>query len=169
MAANVFTPAQANLELAILNAEAESMSSSDFYAWLKERGLPDEVAIRIKGIADITAEVGKRVINVGKIILIKLIEFVKAHPNMAVGIAIGAACGSLVSAVPGIGPVLAPYAMLLGAAVGAVAGHQSDIGQRQHSGYIAIAQDVIDIATAFFKLLIDIFNSTLNGATIHGT
>lgn len=171
MAANVLTPAQANLELAILNAEAESMSSSDFYAWLKGLGLPDEAAIRLKGVAEITAEVGKRVINVGKMILMKIIEFVKAHPNMGIGIAIGAALGALVNTVPLIGPLLAPIATVLGVAVGALAGHRLDkaaTGQPQNSGIVAIGQDVIEIASAFFKLLIDIFNLTLSGATIQG-
>jgi ElaB/YqjD/DUF883 family membrane-anchored ribosome-binding protein len=171
MATSVLTPAQANLELAILNAESEAMSSSDFYAWLKDLGLPDEVAIRLKGVAEITAEVGRRVINVGKMILMKIIEFVKAHPNMAVGIAIGAAIGALVNTVPLIGPLLAPIATMLGVAVGALAGHRLDkaaTGQSQNSGIVAIGQDVIEIATAFFKLLIDLFNLTLNGADIQG-
>ena len=171
MAANVLTPAQANLELAILNAEAESMSSSDFYAWLKGLGLSDEAAIRLKGVAEVTAEVGKRVINVGKMIVMKIIEFVKAHPNMAIGIAIGAAIGALVNTVPLIGPFLAPIVTILGVAVGALAGHRLDkaaTGQPQNSGLVAIGQDVIEIASAFFKLLIDIFNLTLSGATIQG-
>jgi ElaB/YqjD/DUF883 family membrane-anchored ribosome-binding protein len=172
MATNVLTPAQANMELAILNAESESMSSSDFYAWLKDLGLPDEVAIRLKGVAEITAEIGKRVVNVGKMVLMKIIEFVKAHPNMAVGIAIGAALGALVNTVPLIGPLLAPIAMMLGVAVGALAGHRLDkaaMGQPQNDGILAIGQDVIEIATAFFKLLIDTFNLALNGASIRGT
>lgn len=171
MATNVLTPAQANLELAILNAESESMSSSDFYAWLKELGLSDEVAIRLKGVAEITAAVGTKVFNVGKMILMKIIEFVKAHPNMAVGITIGSALGALVNTVPLIGPFLAPIAALLGVAVGALAGHRLDkavAGQTQNTGGLAIAQDAIEIATAFFKLLIDLFNLTLNGASIQG-
>jgi hypothetical protein len=171
MAANVLTPAQANLELAILNAEAESMSSSDFYAWLKGLGLPDEAAIRLKGIAEVTARVGKRVINVGKMILMKIIEFVKAHPNMAIGIAIGGAIGAMVNMIPWIGPLLAPIAALIGVTIGALAGHRLDkaaTGQPQNSGLVAIGQDVIEIASAFFKLLIDIFNLTLSGATING-
>ena len=72
MPAKVLTPAQANLELFILSSEAEALSSSDFYAWLKDSGLPDEVAIRLKDLADLTAEVGKRVIRVGKMILMKI-------------------------------------------------------------------------------------------------
>ena len=162
MSERVMTPAQANLELVILSSEADAISSGDFYAWLKDRGLPDEVAIRLKDLAGLTAEIGKRVISVGKMILLKIMEFLKAHPNMAVGIAIGAACGALAGAVPIIGPFLASVGIPLGMAIGAVAGHQNDIGQRQHFGYIALAQDVIQIATEFFKLLIDIFNLTLN-------
>ena len=171
MAGNVLTPAQANLELAILNAEAQTISSSDFYAWLKDSGLPDEAAIRLKGIAEITAEVGRRVINVGKIILSKIIEFVKAHPNLAIGIAIGAALGALVNAIPWIGPILAPIFTLIGVTFGALAGHRLDkaaTGQPQSSGLFAIGQDAIEIATAFFKLLIDTFDLALKGAEIRG-
>lgn len=160
---------KANLELAILSSEAEAMSSSDFYAWLKGRGMPDEVAIRLKAIAEITAIVGNRVINVGKMILIKIMEFVMAHPNMAVGIAIGAAFGALVSLIPWIGPVLAPIAALIGVAVFGLGGHRSDKakdGVPQNSGLIAIGQDLIEIAKAFLKLFFDIFNLALNGASI---
>lgn len=167
MSEKLLTPAQANIELIILSSEAEVMSSSDFYAWLKERGLPDEIAIRFKDLADLTAKIGKSVINVGKIILIRIIDFVKAHPNMAVGIAIGAACGALTGAVPIIGPYLAPLGIPLGMAIGAVAGHQNDIGQHQQFGYIALAQDVIQVATDFLKLLIELFNLTLNENNIH--
>lgn len=165
------TPAQANLELFILSSEAEAMSSSDFYAWLKDQGLPDEAAIRLKGIAEITAEVGKHVINVGKMILTKIMEFVKAHPNLAIGIAIGAAIGALVGAIPWIGPFLAPIATLIGVTVGAIAGHRLDkaaAGTPQNSGLIAIGQDIIEIATAFFKLLMDILTLTLDAKVLRG-
>ena len=171
MSAKVLTPAQANLELFILSSEAEAMSSSDFYAWLKERGLPDEAAIRLKTVAEITAEVGKRVVNVGKLILIRIMEFVKAHPNLVIGIAIGAAIGALVNAIPWIGPFLAPIATLIGVTVCAIAGHRLDkaaTGTPQNSGLVAIGQDIIEIATAFFKLLGDILTLTLDAKVLRG-
>ena len=147
------------------------MSSSDFYAWLKERGLPDEAAIRLKTVAEITAEVGKRVINVGKMILIRIMEFVKAHPNLAIGIAIGAAIGAMVNAIPWIGPFLAPIVTLIGVTVGAIAGHRldkADAGTPQNSGLVAIGQDIIEIATAFFKLFMDILTLTLDAKVLRG-
>ncbi len=168
---NVLTPAQANLELFILSSEAEAMSSSDFYAWLRERGLPDEAAIRLKAVAEITAEVGKRVINVGKMILIKIMEFVKAHANLAIGIAIGAAIGALIGAIPWIGWILSPVATLIGVSVGALAGNRldkADAGTPQNSGLVAIGQDIIEIATAFFKLLVDILTLTLDAKMLRG-
>lgn len=171
MSAKVLTPAQANLELLLLSSEAEAISNGDIYAWLKDMGLPNEVAIRLKDFAEMTAEVGKRAIHVGKLILIKMIAFVKAHPKLAVGIAIGAAIGSLVSAIPWIGPFLAPIATILGVAIGALAGHRLDksaAAQNQNDGRIAIAQDLIEIANDFFDLLIDIFKLTMSEATIKG-
>lgn len=166
MTALALTPAQANLELTLLNAEAEALSSSDIYAWLRDAGLPSEAAVRLKGLVEITAEVWDRTVNVGKIVLIKIIEFVKVHPNLAIGTAIGAAIGAIVSAVPFFGAYLAPVVTMLGA----MAGHRLDKaanGQAQNASMdlIAISQDVIEIAIAFFKLLSDIFSATLDTPT----
>jgi len=164
MNAQVLTPTKADFKLTLLDAEAESVLSSDLYLWLCENGLPSEVAIRLKDLIDVTAKVADRVINVGKIILIKIIEFVKAHPNLAIGIAIGAAIGALVSMIPFLGVYLAPIATAIAVTIGAIAGHRLDkIEQGQTANkadeLVTIGQDVIEIAKAFFKLLIDIFNT----------
>jgi hypothetical protein len=167
MNAQTLTPAQAEFKLALMNAEADSISGSDLYLWLCEQGLPSEVAIRLRELIDATAPVADRVINIGKIILIKIIEFVKAHPNLAIGIAVGAAIGALVSMIPFLGVYLAPVATAISVSVGAIAGHRLDkMEQGQNvntsSGLIAIGQDLIEIAKVFFGLLIDIFNSVFD-------
>ncbi len=171
MTVNVLTNAQKKLELIILNSEASSITSSDFFARLKDCGLSDEVAIRLKGIAEITSEIGQRVIHIGKLILMKIIEFIKAHHNMAVGIAIGAAIGVFVNSIPWIGPFLAPIAALLGVTVGALAGHRLDkaeSGLTNNSGIVAIGQNVIEIATEFFKLFLDILSLVKDGLAMRG-
>jgi hypothetical protein len=165
---HVLTPAQANLDLTLWNAEAESMSSSDFYLWLRESGLPSEVAIRLQNLVDTVKEVGNRVISIGRIILIKIIEFAKAHPNLAIGVAVGAAIAALVSMIPFLGHYLAPIALLLGVSIGAVAGHRLDKLEKGQAvdtsmNVMTIGQDIIEIAKAFFQLLIDIFNSVFGG------
>ena len=165
----VLTHAQANFEQTILNAEADTVSSSDIYAWLRESGLPSEAAIRLKRLIEVTTEINGRIIRVGKIILIKIIEFVKAHPNLAVGIAIGAAIGALVSMIPFIGAFLVPIATVIGVTIGVLRGHRLDKsanGQDQKSGLIAVTQDLIEIAKVFFRLLSDIFNTTLSGQVL---
>jgi hypothetical protein len=167
---HAYTPATAELELVLLSAEAESLSDTDFYAWLCERGLSSEAAIRLKSLVDLTVEAGNRTVNIGKLIAVKLIEFVKTHPNLAVGIAIGAALAALVGIVPFLGTYLAPIAAVVGASVGAVAGHRKDLVDQgidpARQGMIAIGQDVIEIAKAFFKLLIELFQIVLAGAMI---
>jgi ElaB/YqjD/DUF883 family membrane-anchored ribosome-binding protein len=173
MSAHVLTPAQANLDLTLWNAEAESVSSSDLYLWLRESGLPSEIAIRLQSLADAVTEVGSRVISIGKIILIKIIEFVKAHPNLATGIAVGAAIGAMVSMIPFLGTYLAPIAIAITTSIGAIAGHRIDkleSGQAVNTSadLIAIGQDVIEIAKEFFKLLFDIFNTIFSEQVLQG-
>ncbi len=119
MTTSVLSSAQADFEVTLLNADAESVSSSDFYLWLRESGLPSEVVIRLKNFVDTTAMIGNRLISIGKIILMKIIEFVRAHPNMVIGIAVGAAIGALVSMIPFLGIYLAPIVTVISTSVGA--------------------------------------------------
>lgn len=159
MTAQPLSLPQANLKMALWQVDADSMSSSELYVWLNDSGLPHEVTIRLHELASYTKKAGNKVLAVGKIVLIKIIEFVKAHPNLAIGIALGAAVGLLVSSVPFIGPVLAPLAAVLGITVGAIAGHRLDQGYRQVDGIVGVTQDFIQIARLFFQLLIDVFNA----------
>ena len=153
------TMPQAKLEVVLWQADADMVSSSDLYIRLTEMGLPSEVAIRLKELLEIVKAIGGRVISIGKIIVIKLIEFIERHPNLATGMALGAAVSSLIASIPFLGPILAPIAMLLGIAIGGIAGHRVDKAQGGKMdgdlGTIAIAQDVIEIARAFFQLFID--------------
>jgi len=161
MTYQIVSKAQANLKLALWQVEADSMNSSDLYVWLDSAGLPYEVTTRLHNLANYTETAGNKVISVGKIVLIKLIEFVKAHPNLAVGIALGTAVGALANSIPFIGFLLAPLATALGITIGAIAGHRLDKraqGMQTSSGMIGVAEDIIEIARSFFQLLIDVFN-----------
>jgi hypothetical protein len=159
MTGKIILPAQANLKMALWQVEADTLTSSDLYAWLVDSGLPYEVTIRLHELATYTKKSGNKVLAVGKIILIKIIEFVKAHPNLAMGIALGAAVGLLVNSIPVLGAVLAPLATALGITIGAIAGHRLDKGKEVNDGIIGVTQDIIEITRAFFQLLIDVFNT----------
>jgi hypothetical protein len=152
------TLVEANLELALLQVEADSVSSSDLYLWLRESGLPPEIAIRLKDLIDFTKKVGEKILSLGKIIVMKLIEFARKNPNLIIGMALGASLSFLVSAVPYLGPILALVAAPFGIAVGALAGHRMDMGRTDKSiGLIEITQDTISLAKEFFAL----FSETL--------
>lgn len=165
------TAAQANLDLVLWDAEANSVASSDLYFWIRESGLPSEVAIRLQNFVDTTVVIANCIISLGKIILIKMIEFVKAHPHLAIGIAVGAAIGALVSMIPFLGPYLAPIAIALGVTFGAIVGHQRgklDKGESINTemNLISITQELIEIAKEFFKQLIDVFNAVFEGRSL---
>ena len=50
----IITKAQAELELALMQAESDSMASSDLYIWLRECGLSPEIAVRVKELVNVT-------------------------------------------------------------------------------------------------------------------
>lgn len=152
--------AQANLKLALYQAEADQISSSYLYAWLVDSGLPHEVSIRLHELITYTKRVGSKVFAIGKIVLLKILEFVKAHPFLVVGAGIGAVVGGaiagLISAIPFLGQLLAPVATTLGITItlaGAIIGHNLDKKFRN------VGQDIVEIAKDFFGLLSDIFNT----------
>ncbi len=160
MTGQIVSTAQANLKMALWQVDADSMTSSDLYAWLVDSGLPHEVTIRLHELASYTKKSGSKVLAVGKIILIKILELVKAHPFLVMGAGIGAVVGaavaSLITAVPLLGQLLAPVAMALGitiTAIGAVAGHRMD------KFFQGVGEDIFEIAQEFFKLLSDVFNT----------
>lgn len=166
MAVDTQAFARAKLELALLIAEAESIRSSEFYAWLRDQGIPESTAIRLKSLVELVVKTGTNSLNVGKALVVRVIAFVQAHPHLVAGAAIGAALSALVAAVPLIGPALAPFAATLGFAIGAVAGHRIDQG-RVGAGVdpITLAADAIGIAASFFKLLIDLLKIVITGPT----
>jgi len=158
------TSASARLELTVLNAEAESVASSDLYAWLRQSGLPSEAAIRLTNFVDTVQYIGDQMISIGKIIILKIIEFCKAHPNLSAGIAVGAAVGAIVSLIPILGSYLAPIALALGVTIGAVRGHRLDqaAGGESHQGkskFMIVTESLIEIAREFFALLGEIINA----------
>jgi len=162
MTGQALSLAQANLKISLWQVDADTMSSSELYVWLNELRLPHETTIRLHDLATYTKKVGDRVIYIGKIILIKIIEFVKAHPHLVAGVALGAAVGYLANSIPFIGPVLAPLAATLGVVIFGIAGHRVD--KRSQSKEISgrlmgVAEDITEIVVIFFQLMADVFNT----------
>ena len=153
----ISSKAQAELELALMQAESDSMASSDLYIWLRECGLPPEISVRLKELVTITQRIGNRVVSIGKLIVMKLRDFILEHKGLAIGTVLGAAIASLVAAIPLLGSLLAPLGGLLGLAI-AVTGHQNDKHPTGGGGGVSLLdlpQNLIEIARAFFDLFIE--------------
>lgn len=159
MAMRSLSPAQANIDLTLWQVEADYISSSDLYIWLVNSGLPNNVACRLHELISFTKKVGKKFFDIGKILLIRIIDFVKEHPFLLAGLGISAVVGTaittLITSIPFLGQVLAPVAAALGitiTVIGTVAGHTLD---KKFSG---VGENLTEIVQDFFSLLSDVFN-----------
>ena len=150
-------PLKANvalLELSLINAETSDASFDDVTIEALKRGVPSEIVTRLSEIWEQAVVIGGELVSVGKIIVRKILDFLSANPNIAIGAALGACATMIVASVPLIGPMLAPLTaslfMLYGAGVGAAAKN----GNYSVSPVVA----VYELAQKFFELLISIFN-----------
>ena len=161
MASSQPSKAQANLQLAIWNKQAESSTSEELYIRIQKLGLPEEVTARLHDLILKVQQVAGKVIHIGKIILLKLLEFVEEHFFLVAGAGMGAVFGAALSgmitsmavAVPMIAAILMPIATALGLTVtvlGAVTGN--DLDQLIPS----FGKKLIDIAKSFFQLFASI-------------
>lgn len=159
----IITKAQAELELALMQAESDSMASGDLYIWLRECGLSPEIAVRVKELVNVTQRIGNKVVSIGKLIVMKLRDFITAHKNLAIGTVLGAAIASLIAAMPLLGSLLAPLGALLGVTVAAT-GHQRDKhpdGNGKGVSLEELPQHLIEMARTYFDLFIETFQIIL--------
>jgi hypothetical protein len=151
------TPAKARIELALLDGKALSMDRTDIFVRFTNVGIPPEIVFRLEELWDASKIIGKKVVHIGRIVILEIVRFIEENPNLAIGVALGAAVGSLTSLVPYIGYLLAPISVAVGAFIGGMAGARLDRGQEPGSEVIGLAQDVIIFANKFFSLLASIF------------
>ena len=149
------TPEVAMLELTLRTAEQSESSFDDVFVLGLRGGLPAEVLTRLHDLWDKTLEIAGEVVAIGKIVINEIVAFIKANPGLAVGAALGAAVGLLISSVPFLGSVLAPIAMplciLLGTGYGALVQGGDDLP--------TVVRAARALANKFFELLIAILRA----------
>ena len=164
-AKNIKTTDEAKKYLENIELENHNIDKIDIIVKLTNYGLPNEAINRFDGLWDKTMTFGEETINVGKVLCVKIIDFVEENPNMAAGAAVGAAIGVLTAQIPLIGKLLAPIALALGITVGAVIGHRMDRknnGEIVSEGFVGFTEDTISLVMKFFKLLIDAIRVIVN-------
>ena len=151
---------QANLQLAIWNKQAEASTSEELYVRIQKLGLPEEIVARLHDLILKVQQAAGKVIHIGKIILIKLLEFVEEHfflvAGAGIGAVLGAALAGLITSIPIVGQLLAPIATALGltvTALGAIAGNELD------KAVPNFGKSLVDTAKEFFKLFAGILNA----------
>ena len=143
-------------ELFTLNVETTDMDKTDYMVYLGNKGVPLDIITCLDSLWNTTKKIGSTTIHLGKIILMKLVEFIQAHPHAAIGLVLGAAVGSLVSLVPFIGPLLAPLTAAIGAIYGFCVGSKIDYSKCKDT--TTPFEGLIMLANDFFKTLAEIFS-----------
>lgn len=150
-------------EIRYLNKESQDLTEMDWARFCAANDVPTEISTRVQGMLNTTRTVAGHTINIGKIIIAKIIEFVKANPNLSIGVALGAAVGALIAVIPFIGPMLAPLTIAIGAFVGGAFGAYLDKAARNEAGSKDtignIVEGAIEMAKKFFSLISDVFNA----------
>ena len=137
------------MELISMESKIKQKTTLDMFNELTGMGLSQEAVSALKEIATKTANtIGNKVIEIGKIIIMKIIDFIKKNPGFAIGMVIGAAIGALAVFIPFIGTFIAPMSITLGFSIGGAIGSQVDSAMK----------DLIKTAKSFFSLLEEIFH-----------
>lgn len=151
------TVVDATFKLFDLNTASQQLEWVDIVTLLNNRGAKLELITRLQELWYKTKIIAGEVVNVGRIILIKIWEFIKANPNLVLGVVIGAALGALANLIPFVGPLLAPIAIVIGTTIGALAGHRLDKLEGGETVSGSMFEDLITLAKRFLQLLADIF------------
>ena len=144
-----FTQEQGMFELSMLNAETSYAEFEEVIIEGIKRGIPAEILTRLKDLWEVSKEVAGEVVAIGKIIVMAIIDFMKANPMITVGLILGAALSTLVLGIPFLGPLLLPITMGVSALYGAGVGAAMQGGDYSGSPISA----AIALAKKFFELL----------------
>jgi len=153
---NIKTIEDAKNYLNQIDIENDNIEKIDIIVKLTNAGVSQEIINRLDDLWDKTMFLGKESVAVGRIITIKIMEFVEQNPDVAAGVAIGAAVALLAAQIPLIGSLLAPIAFALGL-VGVYREGKRERGEEIEPGLKGIINDLIAIAKKFFKLIIETF------------
>lgn len=150
------TPEQGLFELTLKNAEVQDESFDNVVLQGMKRNIPPEVLTRLKQIWETTKEIAGEIVHIGVIIVRAIMDFLKEHPDLTIGMALGAAVSLLTLSIPFIGPLLAPLSLLLstlyGGGIGAAYGATGTIT----ADPLTVA---FELAKAFFQMLVRIFDA----------
>lgn len=136
---------QAMLEITLLNAETSSKSFDEVLLEGLDKDIPPEMVTRMKELWEKTQVIGGELIEIGKIVVLKMLDFLKANPKLSAALALGAAIYLLTNSIPFLGQILAPLFGLV------------------TTGYALVKMvgfdEAVQMAKDFFEVMVSIFNT----------
>jgi hypothetical protein len=148
---------KATFEALLLQAEASGLDKVEVMAFFSNQGVPLEVITRMDSLWEQTALVAGQILDIGKIIIMKLIQFIKENPNMVIGLAIGIGLGMVINAIPLLGNIIAPIATIAFGTVGALQGHRLDKVMKGDYVSNSLLEDAITIIKSFWSFFCEMF------------
>lgn len=148
---------KATFEALLLQAEASGLDRIEAMAFFSNQGVPLEVITRMDSLWEQSAMVAGQILNIGKIIIMKLIQFIKENPNMVIGLAIGIGLGMLANVIPFLGSFIAPIATIAFGTVGVLQGHRLDKIMKGEYVSNSLIEDAITIIKTFWSFFYEIF------------
>lgn len=149
-----------------LQAEAAGLDRAETMAYFSITGVPLEMITRLDSLWEQSIEVAETRLDIGKIILLKLVQFITENPNAAIGLLIGLALGMLVNTVPYIGPIVAPAASVALTAAATLRGHRVDKALRGEYVGDSFIENLIAVTQQFWTLTWDIMNSIVESERV---
>jgi hypothetical protein len=153
---------EAITKLLALQTETKGWDKVDMMTYFTKEGVPLEITTRMNYLWDFKTEFSDNVVNIGKIIVMKLLEFIENNPYMTIGIAIGIGLGSLAAMIhiPFIGHIVMPIIAAIPPIYFGLKGNRMDKIMRGEYVGDSLIDDGITSAKQFWTLFADIINSS---------
>jgi hypothetical protein len=143
----------------LLEVKVAQLDRVEMMAYFSNQGVPMEIVTRMERLWYQTIRIADRVFEIGKVIILKLIRFIKQNSNMMIGVAIGVGLGTLASMLPLIGHLISPIVTVVFSIYASLQGHRIDKAMRGEFVGHNVFQDAITAATLFWAFFVDIFTT----------
>jgi hypothetical protein len=159
MAEAIVLTAPQKMALMTMESKAKQTTSLDLFNEFTKMNFPKELVTAFKDLSFKTfTDVTGQIINVGKILVLQIIEFINKNTGLSIGLLIGASIIVITASIPFLGPVLGTIGMI----ASTLAGHHLDKNLEIDNGksfYKSIPEDIITLSKEFFLLLGTIFKA----------
>lgn len=161
----VITQTDALVELNLLTYEVSDEDRDAFYVKILNSNLPMEVVTRLTTLWDVTREVGGKIIQLGKLLVVEIMRFFAKYPHFSIGLAIGAVVHTLVAAIPLVGPILAPLSLAIGGSIGFRLDTGRPTSETVEGTLINTFTDLVAMAKTFLAWFISLLRTAAGAAS----